>query len=100
MISMTQDTWEKLKLALVENHGKKVIMISWVMKRDLGFTTREDNFYVDDGDHGSDWHNFVHLDFDDEKKEMWFTLKYAEYCDTPHNVWWQLKQAGNNRRYK
>lgn len=59
--------WEnKLKPKLIEEYGVK-IAISWVCKRELGFTPRYHR------DHGKEE---VHLDFYDEAMYTMFLLKY------------------------
>ena len=62
---------------LVAEHGKK-IGISWVCKRELGFTVRRHTEYLsDDGRAYSRRNTKVCLDFYDEQMRTLFLLKYS-----------------------
>ena len=77
-IKLAFDEWRKLKSRLEEEyqHKPSVLLIRTVMRRELGFTTREQ------WDFGSDWRNAptighcMCLDFFDDELETFFRLKY------------------------
>ncbi len=87
-LEFTRKEWIPLQQRLVEDHGMGVMNISWVCRRELGFTIRhhrlwvkkdgyEEDGYEEDGYDGyGEWENFVILDFYDPAKETWFRLKY------------------------
>ena len=79
--------WTMLQLKLIEDFGNK-ITISFVCRRELGFTVRRHKGLVPHPD--AEWeimksegwpHRFhyeeqVHLDFYSESAKTWFVLKY------------------------
>ena len=79
--------WTMLQLKLIEDFGNK-IAISFVCRRELGFTVRRHKGLVPHGE--AEWeimksegwpHRFhyeeqVHLDFYSESAKTWFVLKY------------------------
>jgi hypothetical protein len=76
MITLTPDKWHRLRNRLLLEHPPSTLLIRDKMRRELGFTVREDN----------SWHvktrryrDLVHLDFFDDRLESWFVLKYAEH---------------------
>lgn len=62
--------WERIKA----DHGQK-ISISWVCRRELGFTVREHMVYGDDVSWDERYQ--IHLDFYDEAMRTLFILKYT-----------------------
>lgn len=73
MITLSRDEWIPLQQRLVEEHGLSVMNISWVCRRELGFTIRYHRQLVnDDG-----WRETITcLDFYDDAKETFFRIKY------------------------
>ena len=76
-LEFTRNEWIPLQQRLVEDHGLGVINISWVCRRELGFTIRHHRLWQADAYDGyGEWENVVILDFYDPAKETWFRLKY------------------------
>ena len=71
-IELTKQEWMDLRESLVRDFGKR-ILISWVMKRECGFTIRE--HHVWDNQTGSTTRYC--LDFYDEQMKVWYLLKYT-----------------------
>ena len=80
------EDWEPLEQRLLAEYGSK-IRISWVRKRELGFTVRKHTKYIreqwpPDGVASKDvkiWHrpfDVICLDFHDESMRTFFILKY------------------------
>jgi hypothetical protein len=46
------------------------------MRRELGFTTRAHEHWVNDGDIGSGFRTTMYLDFYDDAAETFFRMKY------------------------
>ena len=73
------EDWENIKTRLIQEYGGR-IMISWVMKRELGFTVRTHQEWVEfdkTGDRPRYYmDNQTHLDFFNESAQSWFQLKY------------------------
>jgi hypothetical protein len=77
--------WESVRRQLVAEYGIS-IMISWKMKRDLGFTIRYhkglvphstgDDTLISDAEWRYHYEEQVHLDFFNEETQSWFQLKY------------------------
>ena len=70
-IELAEPEWEKVKARLLKDFGKK-ILISWVMKRECGFTVRTHTAWENDRHRV-----IVCLDFYDEKMKTWYILKYT-----------------------
>ena len=70
-IELTKQEWEHLRESLIKDHGQK-ILISWVMRRECGFTIRE---HTEWSDHG--YSTKYCLDFYCEQMKVWFLLKYT-----------------------
>ena len=80
--------FEELHHRLFEEHGRATMLVSWRMKRELGFTIRHHKGLVEHGE--SEWqimksegwnHRYhyedqVHLDFYNEAQQSFFVLKY------------------------
>ena len=76
-LEFTRNEWIPLQQRLVEDHGLGVINISWVCRRELGFTIRHHRLWQADAYDGyGEWENVVILDFYDTAKETLFRLKY------------------------
>lgn len=67
MIKLTVQEWNNLRHKLMQVYPVSWIAISWVSKRELGFTVRDHH------DHNG---TTVYLDFYDDGKEAWFRLKH------------------------
>ena len=70
-LELSREEWEKVKQRLLEDFGQK-ILISWVMKRECGFTVRTHTQGSQD-----DHKVIVCLDFYDERMKTWYILKYT-----------------------
>ena len=78
-----EDLWESIRQKILTEYGNH-LMISWVMKRELGFTVRfHQNWITVDKNHFGDdivprrhCQNQVHLDFFNDATQSWFQLKY------------------------
>lgn len=78
-----EDLWEPIKQKILTEYGT-YLTISWVMKRELGFTVRfHQNWITVDKNHFGDdivprrhCQNQVHLDFFNDATQSWFQLKY------------------------
>jgi hypothetical protein len=80
--------FEELHHCLLEEYGRATMLVSWRMKRELGFTIRHHKGLVPHDE--SEWqvmksegwnHRYhyemqVHLDFYNEAQQSWFVLKY------------------------
>ena len=79
--------WEPIQYQLGLDHGTR-IMLSWVCKRELGFTVRrhkgleahpEAEWEVmrsQGWNHRYHYQEQIHLDFYDQAQQTWFVLKY------------------------
>lgn len=77
--------WADISQQLIRDYGPSII-ISWKMKRELGFTVRHHKglvpFKVDaealvsEFDHRYHYEDQIHLDFFNEATQSWFQLKY------------------------
>lgn len=76
-LNLTHKEYDRIKADLVATHGKK-ILISWVCKRELGFTFRDHRRYNSDinSDDWRDVHSEWVVDFYNEAAETMFRLKY------------------------
>ena len=84
--------WERIQYQLGLDYGTK-IMISYVCKRELGFTIRRHKGLEEHPKEiwevmkGEGWHNRyhyqeqIHLDFYNEAQQTWFVLKYLNDTD-------------------
>jgi hypothetical protein len=80
--------FEELHHQLLEEYGRSTMLISWRMKRELGFTIRHHQGLVphdetewvvmkEQGwDHRYHYESQVHLDFYNEAQQTFFVLKY------------------------
>jgi hypothetical protein len=79
--------WEKLQSQLRQDYGHR-IMLSWVCKRELGFTVRRhkglelhdpaewEAMKSEGWNHRYHYQEQIHLDFYNEPAQTWFVLKY------------------------
>jgi hypothetical protein len=79
----SEELWEPIRQKILAEYGASH-MISWVMKRELGFTVRAHQHWIiiDKNVWGEDitprrhWQSQVHLDFFNDATQSWFQLKY------------------------
>jgi hypothetical protein len=83
--------WEPIQYQLGLDYGTK-IMLSWVCKRELGFTIRKHKGLVphpldtwevmksEGWNHRYHYQDQIHLDFYDAAQQTWFVLKYLNHC--------------------
>jgi hypothetical protein len=83
--------WEPIQYRLGLDHGTRVL-ISYVCKRELGFTIRrhkglvphpQDTWEVmksEGWNHRYHYQDQIHLDFYNEAQQTWFVLKYLNNC--------------------
>jgi hypothetical protein len=78
MITLTEERWVQIRKQLKAEYGWKpsVLLIRETMKRELGFTIRSHEHWVDGGDLGSGYRITMYLDFYDEAAETFFRMKY------------------------
>lgn len=69
-LKLEPKVWCDILVKIEQDYGKSVAYISWVTKRELGFTFRyfryKQESYVTE----------IHLDFDDSNHMTFFRLKY------------------------
>lgn len=80
--------FEELYQQLIEDHGRATMLVSWRMKRELGFTIRHHKGLAQHSEaewavmKAQGWNNRfhyemqVHLDFYNEAQQTFFVLKY------------------------
>jgi hypothetical protein len=65
--------WKNLKRRILDEYGTGIFLISWRLKRELGFRIRTHTFY----DEYNQRKSYIILDFDDPAHATFFNLKYA-----------------------
>lgn len=82
--------FEELHQRLMDEYGRATMLVSWRMKRELGFTIRhhkglaehdKDTWEVMKSEGFHNRHHYemqVHLDFYDEAQQTFFVLKYLD----------------------
>jgi hypothetical protein len=70
--------WDRIKEKIKQDFGVATAMISWRLKRELGFTVRDHRVPMswDTTDSFFSSGREVHLDFFNEAAHSWFVLKY------------------------
>ena len=90
MLVLTVDEWTKIRKHIRKTYPMAVSTLSYVMKRELGFTPRYHSDYYIDKYGQKRWGEVVHIDFyvgevfnDIESAEAFFTLRFLnrEYND-------------------
>lgn len=71
---LSNGQWGKLVTQLKQDYGPSILAISWVTRRELGFTVRSHKF----------WENYstvqdTRLDFYDDECQTMFILKYSHF---------------------
>jgi hypothetical protein len=69
----TERQWNKVYNRIRQDYGDAVILISWRLKEELGFTVRRHQDYDPVNGHMKD---DIRLDFYNEAKMVFFKLKY------------------------
>lgn len=74
MITLERHVWRKIEAQLKEDYKERpsIFLLRSVMKRELGFTVRQNNYWHED----VNVRHTVYLDFFDDQKETLFILKY------------------------
>jgi len=72
-IVLTHQEWDKIKVRIDADYGRTMRMISWKLKRELGFTVRD---YRAFDAVTSSYTQDIRLDFYDDQHEVIFRLKY------------------------
>jgi hypothetical protein len=73
-----ESEWEIIREKIKQDFGVATAVISWRLKRELGFTVRYHQAKMP-GDTTNTYfytHQEVHLDFFNESAHSWFVLKY------------------------
>ena len=82
MIKLTLGQWARLHTKLVQDYPTSSILLRYKMKEDIGCTVRRHKEFkpVEDSipRHGY-YFEWIFLDFYDDVKETFFSLKYADY---------------------
>ena len=73
ILIFTERQWNKIYHRIRDDYGDAVILISWRLKEELGFTVRRHRDYDPVNGHMKD---DIRLDFYDEAKMVFFKLKY------------------------
>ena len=81
-IKLHPKDWTPILQKIEQEYGRAIALISFAMKRELGFQVRHHRFWQkDDGTAGAydghgDYVIEIHLDFDNEAAATHFRLKY------------------------
>ena len=75
-----KDDWSAIRERILKEHGLRMT-ISFVMRRDLGFTVRNHTAWISSGKREGEYElkypeEQVHLDFSSEPAQSWFQLRY------------------------
>jgi hypothetical protein len=76
---ISQEAWKKISQQLTSDYGHS-ILISWVLKRTLGFGVRYHSYWETTGSGENKKYvrrvSEVHLDFQDQASKTFFLMKY------------------------
>jgi hypothetical protein len=78
-IELSHAEWYKIRDRIREDFGDSMVILSFKMKRELGFTVREHKAYDPfDPMHllRNSYQTMICVDFYTEQAKVWFTLKY------------------------
>jgi hypothetical protein len=78
MITLTNSEWLEIYRRLQQDYSPSVTLMRGVMRRELGFVVRKHDVWLGQ-DPGMGYATTVYLDFFDDAKETWFTLKYLNH---------------------
>jgi hypothetical protein len=73
MITLSGKEWARIHQEIAREFPPSHLLIREVMRRELGFTTRQHTHWDDNNNQHV---SILYLDFYDDAKETWFTLKY------------------------
>ena len=74
--------WEELKQKLAEDYPPAVMLLRYKRREVLGFTERyHDQWVAHTKNEFGYYRKEVHLDFFDDAKRTFFTLKYGDYLE-------------------
>jgi hypothetical protein len=73
VIFENEHDWNRIKEKIKQDFGVATAVISWRLKRELGFTVRYHRAEIEGATY---FHGLVHLDFFNEAAHSWFVLKY------------------------
>lgn len=72
-LTIELNKWEPIRQRIREDFGDSMILLSFKMKRELGFTVRRHTYW----DHNKlESIDDIRLDFNDDAQAVWFRLKY------------------------
>jgi hypothetical protein len=71
-IVFTHREWKKMSRRLKDEYGENIFLITWRLKRELGFTIRSHVWYDELNGRVSD----IRLDFVDPAQATFFQIKY------------------------
>lgn len=71
-IVLTKREWRDLSDRIKDEYGANIMLISWRLKRELGFTVRSHMYYNKFNERVSD----IRLDFEDPAQATFFRIKY------------------------
>lgn len=80
-ITLKKDEWQTIREKIEQRHGKNIFLISWRLKRELGFTVRVHQEWIIDEPTCTDRPLYgkketIRLDFYDGSAETIFRLTY------------------------
>lgn len=73
---LTHKEWEEVKQKLIADFGPSIVMISWKMRNELGFSMREHHRW-DKTKQWEDRASVICIDFYTEAARTYFLLKYT-----------------------
>jgi hypothetical protein len=85
-IKLSHSEWSKLKAALITDYGLTTILISWKMRKQLGFTVREHQYFEKQPNGTNHYKEYICLDFWDPAMQTLFLIKYADFVKLPSRV--------------
>jgi hypothetical protein len=79
MLTFKENEWATIFAKIKEEYKDtpSVYLVSYVTKRELGFTIRRHSDYVIGPGGSTRWSEIICLDFYDDAMETFFTLKYT-----------------------
>lgn len=81
-IKLQPKDWTDILVKIEREYGRAIALISFAMKRELGFTVRYYKFWQKDDSATGSYDGYgehvveIHLDFDNEAAATYFRLKY------------------------
>lgn len=71
-IVLTKHEWRNLSSRIKDEYGASIMLISWRLKRELGFTVRSHMYYNEFNERVND----IRLDFEDPAQATFLRIKY------------------------